>query len=301
VGDTQLGAPTNLSYAQIQQLWIANGGPAGWAPLMAGIAIAESGGNAGILNNTPSTGDYSVGLWQINYFGNLMTGRTAQYGSPASLANDPNGQAKAAIELFGGGAGIGNWKGDATYNAWVAAGRPQQPSSAVVQSWLGGQGSGDGGGPVTAQDTPTASGTAGTCGANGGGLDIFGAHIGDACQLKALAGGLLVGLGGGIMLVGATLIAAYGLSHTGVGQAVAGVAKTTGASKVAGGVRKAATPAGRAARRQEGNDRHSEREAATQEPYAVRQERYRSEGFAPRVVEGSKSGTPGQARARRAA
>jgi len=285
MGDTQLGAPTKLSYTDIQKLWIANGGPSGWAPLMAGIAIAESGGNAGILNSTPSTGDYSVGLWQINYFGNLMSGRTAQYGSPTALANDPNGQAKAAIELFGNGAGIGNWKGDATYNAWVAAGSPQQPSAAVVSPWLS---STSGGGVSTTVTQPSANGQAGTCSAKGGGLDIFGAHIGDACQLKALAGGLMVGLGGGVMLVGAVLIAAYGLSHTGVGKAIAGVGSSGPVGKAAGAVKRGAGAATPQARK----DRSDEREAASQEPEDVRRARYRSEGFSPRMIEGAKPSRP---------
>ena len=128
---------TRLAFQNIEQLWIDNGGPAGWAPLMAGIAIAESGGDPSALNDNPATGDYSVGLWQINYFGSLLPGRTASYGSPAALQADPNAQAKAAIDLFGGGPGITNWTNDATWKQWVNAGRPNQPSASTVQGWLG--------------------------------------------------------------------------------------------------------------------------------------------------------------------
>jgi hypothetical protein len=126
--------------------------------------------------------------------------------------------------------------------------------------------------PGTPSDANPTGALSSSC--NGGsGLDIFGAHIGDGCQLKALAGGLLIGLGGGVMLVGAVLIAAYGLSHTGVGKAVAGVATSTPVGKAAGAVKKGAgsiTPQAR-------QDRYSERQAASQEPASVRTARYRSQ------------------------
>ncbi len=69
-----------------------------------------------------------------------------------------------------------------------------------------------------AGSTPT--GTTGGCGAAGGGVNIFGTSIGSHCQLKALTGGLLVGVGGAVLLVGVVLIASYGLKNTRVGAAV---------------------------------------------------------------------------------
>lgn len=220
-----------LSFSQIESLWINNGGSPGWAPLMAGIAIAESGGNTLALNNNPNTGDYSVGLWQINYFGSLLGPRSAEFGNPSQLQNSPNAQAKAAVSLFGSnGAGIGNWKGDPAYNAWVAAGMPQQPSASSVLGWLSKAGfSAAAGGAGTTFSGPSAAGQPGTCSSKGNGIGAFGVNIGTACQLKALTGGLLIGIGGVALLTGAVLIASYGLSQTKLGkQATAAVTGSVG-------------------------------------------------------------------------
>jgi len=59
-------------------------------------------------------------------------------------------------------------------------------------------------------ENPGASGV----GCSGGGFDILGAHIMTNCQRKALVGGLLVGAGGLVLLVGATLIASNALKGT---------------------------------------------------------------------------------------
>ena len=103
-----------LTFGQIEQLWVGNGGNPALAPQMAGIALAESGGNTTSLNDDPNTGDYSVGLWQINYFNGMLNSRTAAYGAPSVLQADPNAQAKAAIDLAGSnGQGVfQNWRGD---------------------------------------------------------------------------------------------------------------------------------------------------------------------------------------------
>jgi len=98
------GAGTKYSYGNIEWLWIKNGGARWLAPIMAAIAMAESGGNWFNLNNNPKTGDYSVGLWQINYFGSLLGPRTKSFGSPAQLRANPDLQAKAAIAISGGAA-----------------------------------------------------------------------------------------------------------------------------------------------------------------------------------------------------
>ncbi len=53
------------SFRQLEELWIAAGGNRTEAPLMASIALAESGGHANATNrNTNGTTDR--GLWQIN-------------------------------------------------------------------------------------------------------------------------------------------------------------------------------------------------------------------------------------------
>ena len=83
------------------------------------IARAESGGRAGALNPTAATGDYSMGLFQINMIGDLGKKRNAQYlkdyGSigytgPESLY-DPAINSKIAYAISKGGT---KWS-----DAWV--------------------------------------------------------------------------------------------------------------------------------------------------------------------------------------
>lgn len=84
----------------------------GWPlVIMTAIAGQQSGWNPTSLNNNPSTGDYSIGLWQINYYGNLAPSRTSQFGQPASLLSNPQDQANAAYQLAGGNelVGLQNW------------------------------------------------------------------------------------------------------------------------------------------------------------------------------------------------
>lgn len=50
----------HYSYAQLEGLWIQAGGSAAKAPLMAAIALAESGGNPRAMNPSGASG-----LWQI--------------------------------------------------------------------------------------------------------------------------------------------------------------------------------------------------------------------------------------------
>lgn len=54
--------------------------------IFAAIAEAESSFDLTVLNNTPATGDYSVGAFQINYNGSLYAGRAAEFGTPEQLA-----------------------------------------------------------------------------------------------------------------------------------------------------------------------------------------------------------------------
>ena len=100
----------------------------------------------------------------------------------------------------------------------------------------------------------------------------------NACQVKAITGGLLVGVGGLVMVVGGVLVLAYGLQSTKIGSAalsvatsggpIGTVAKTVSRSPVASGAKKVGgaarnqTPKRRAERAQ--SDEY-ERDAANAE------------------------------------
>ena len=92
------------TYQQIEKLWTDNGGNPLAAPIMAAIAIAESGGSSTAHNTKPP--DNSVGLWQVNYYGSLAPSRTSQYGTPDQLLADPNRQAQAAISISSNGTNL---------------------------------------------------------------------------------------------------------------------------------------------------------------------------------------------------
>jgi hypothetical protein len=101
---------TSAAYLAASALYRA--GFRGW-PLVVMTAIAgqQSNWNPTALNNNPSTGDYSVGAWQINYYGNLKTSREQSYGTPSYLMANPQKQADAAYQLAGGNSlqGLSNW------------------------------------------------------------------------------------------------------------------------------------------------------------------------------------------------
>jgi len=106
----------------------------------AAIATAESGRDLHVLNNTPATGDYSVGAWQINYYGSLRASRTAQFGSPEQLAKGGVGpQAEACVAIHSGS----GWSAWSTYN------------SGAYKQYLRGGGGGSGGGGTGSSSQPT--------------------------------------------------------------------------------------------------------------------------------------------------
>jgi hypothetical protein len=236
---------------QVEALWTANGGDPGWAPLMAGLAWAESKWNSDVRNQSAS--DDSVGLWQINYIGNLLADRTAKYGSPEQLLADPNLQAKAAIDIWGDSGGNSAWQGadknkhplQPIWIAWRDAGFPQKPSESVVSSWIAAKG-GDptavgNASSTSAITSPRPGGFATETGCNNGskGLSFNGINIpgvsgkpggfsglGSACQLKAVSGGLMIGLGGALLVTGVIVVVAGIAAGTKAGKAAAGVVGT---------------------------------------------------------------------------
>ena len=87
-----------------------------------------------------------------------------------------------------------------------------------------------------AQQAPQGQSSIGCNNSPGGrNLGIVNVAIGTRCQLKALTGGLLIGLGGFVTLVGAVLIASYGLGHTSAGRAIGGAPQSVpGVARAAG-------------------------------------------------------------------
>jgi hypothetical protein len=112
----------------------------------AAVGMAESSLDLTVINDTPSTGDYSVGVWQINYYGSLYAGRAAEFGSPRTLiAHGIQGQAEACyrVHLQQG------WSAWSTYNSGAylkyTGGKAPPPGGPSAQ----------GGGPSTAISPPT--------------------------------------------------------------------------------------------------------------------------------------------------
>jgi len=71
------------------------------AVILAAIAGPESGYDYSVINDTPATGDYSVGLWQINYYDGLYGERSREYGTPRQLIEGGvRRQAHAAAHLW---------------------------------------------------------------------------------------------------------------------------------------------------------------------------------------------------------
>jgi hypothetical protein len=73
--------------------------------------------------------------------------------------------------------------------------------------------------------------------------------IGNACQIKALTGGLMVGLGGAMVITGLVLIVAAVAGGTRAGKAAAGVVGTVAGGPAGGAVASAVTGGGSRRRR----------------------------------------------------
>jgi murein L,D-transpeptidase YcbB/YkuD len=119
VGDIwPFGPARYATFAQCAAALAQNGVDAANAIVGAAIATAESSRDLTVVNDTPATGDYSVGAWQINYYGSLSPGRTAEFGTPRTLANSGvTGQGKAAASLWKSS----GWTPWSTYNSGAYA------------------------------------------------------------------------------------------------------------------------------------------------------------------------------------
>ena len=128
----------HLSYSQLEQVWIQAGGSRAMAPLMAAIAMAESGGWAGATNPTDNGGTQtSWGLWQESD----GTHGWSYGGDPY----DPVNNARVAIEKLKS-QGLGAWGTytSGAYRQFLHGNVP--PGTGKIP---GGKGSGGGGTTTT--------------------------------------------------------------------------------------------------------------------------------------------------------
>jgi hypothetical protein len=118
ISGTGANVPKGAGYVGPRKAYLAlraEGIPQSAAIMLTAIAGVESGWNTHAVNNTPSTGDLSIGVWQENYFGSLGPARTQLFGmGPQELLNSGlPGQARATAILYRQD-GLGPWMPDIT-------------------------------------------------------------------------------------------------------------------------------------------------------------------------------------------
>src|SRR5216684_1993441 len=86
------GTGVKYSFAQLEALWINNGGAKAAAPVAAAIALAESSGCSTALNPSDNNGTQSsFGLWQIS---------NGTHNPPVANIYDPNVNARQAVAKY---------------------------------------------------------------------------------------------------------------------------------------------------------------------------------------------------------
>lgn len=185
------------TYAQLEGLWVNNGGSAATAPLAAAIAEAESSGNATVTSPNPDGGT-NVGPWQLDTPG----GKGAGY-SVAQLQN-PNTNARVAVLGSAGGTDWSAWAtyGSGAYKAYLSNGTTPDTSGLPAG---------------TAAATLTAATSAATCALS---VPLAGCIL-PKSALRGMIGGLCLGAAGVIGLAAAVILAASAFEHSGAASAVA--------------------------------------------------------------------------------
>jgi hypothetical protein len=193
------------TYAQLEQLWIQNGGSKSLAPVAAAIAEAESGGNAAATNPTDNNGTQtSWGLWQIS---------NGTHGQPVPNILDPNVNAGQAVGKYA----ASGWQPWGTY------------TSGAYRKYLNGS--------TTPDTNVPAGGAAGTQAAASSSDCLIGPFphtswcILNKGQGRALIGGSCMVAGALVAVVGLALVAVFALNRSGIGKTIVDM---TPAGKLAG-------------------------------------------------------------------
>lgn len=113
---------TQYTIAQIENIWVANGGSRSTAAMAAAVAMAESGGSSTATNHN-SNGSTDRGLWQIN---------STNAGSSTDVATN----AKAAIRMSNNGSNWRPWCTAYSDGACGTQGGTYQGSGSPYQKFL---------------------------------------------------------------------------------------------------------------------------------------------------------------------
>ncbi len=190
---------TTYSFAQLEQLWIGAGGSRTLAPLAAGIAVVESGGNP--LAHNPSG---ASGLWQIE----VPLHNSAIPGGAANVFN-AQANARAAVAVASNSlAGLtSNWlafEPPGAAQAIVSQHGGTPPATGALPPAAGGAGAGAGGGAAGGTGTSAAGGTgssaAGGTGSGGGTVTLLAATGNPVSDVGSILSGIMKDFPGGNLL-----------------------------------------------------------------------------------------------------
>lgn len=206
-----------LTYAQLEGLWINNGGNKAVAPLAAAIAEAESSGRTDVTSANPD-GGVNVGLWQLD---------TKGKGSGHTVADLQNPATNAAVAVKGSTDGT-DWSAWQTFTT----GAYRRFMSAGTTPDLSAPGGGQA--ATTAADQQAAA-AGPDCAFSIGGQHIgilfgHGPTLPSAClisktEVRAVLGGLILVAGALVMMPGLVIVMAYGFKATGAAAATAKAAQ----------------------------------------------------------------------------
>ncbi len=209
------GAGVRLTYAQLEGVWISNGGPRAAAPVAAAIALAESSGCSTALNPSDNNGTQSsFGLWQIS---------NGTHNPPVANIYDPNVNARQAVAKYK----ASGWAPWGTYAS--GAYRPFLNNATTPDMSIPG-GSGAAGATLTSATSapdPTCAASWPTFSASIIKLPgIPNPSIGGGCiihkaTLRHITGGLIMVAGGLVVLPGVLVLAAFAFRRSGAPQAAA--------------------------------------------------------------------------------
>lgn len=223
------GPGTRYTFAELEGLWVNAGGSAALAPTMAAIALAESGGCTADLNTTDNGGrQTSWGLWQIS---------NGTHSSPGANWNTGAGNAALAVA---------KWKaqGLTAWGTYTSGAYKQFLNGNAPAPDTGVNGGAAGGGAGTTAATLTAANPDCLLAMPSGKVFIIG-EIGGGCLLskptaRGIIGAGILANGAVIALVGALILAAYGLKSSGAGRAAGRGLELAGAGAAVAGADAAA-------------------------------------------------------------